>query len=575
MQSSSVSSDFTEKLLNFENVSPADNEIASLMDTTVRHEEPSGHTSTLFTVPITVILTTIPPPAHFFNPLPQQATPTPTLTTSEATTIFPALLDFASVFKFNDRVTKLETDLSEMKQVDQYAQAISSIPAIEYIDLVDTSVRTIIKEEIKTQLPQILPKAVSDFATHVIEQNVTESLEAVVLAKSSSQPKSTWAAASLLEYEPTKILLDKIEESKSHLRAYYKKKLYDALVESYNTDKDLFDTYGTKRRKSSKEAVSPKDPRSKEGKSSSSSKVKKNQEFDTGNNDEQPDDEAASKNDCVTARAEKPPTSFDELIDTPIDFSAFVMNQLNIANLTQEYLVGPAFNLLKGTYKSLTELEYHFEECSKATTERLDWHNPEGKPYPFDLHKPLPLFPDHRGRQVIPQDYFINSDLEYLKGGNLSRQYSTSVSKIKAATYEIKWIEDMVPNLWSPVKVVNDKHDYWDERYDLNVALRMFTRRIIIQRRVEDLQLGVKSYQKKLNLTKPVTFRSNLRNRTAYTAYSDPQGVIYKDQNNRNRLMRTDELHKFSDGTLNDVRTAPHDIASGIRMLIPAKEEME
>ncbi|GJX97986.1 hypothetical protein Tco_0355005 [Tanacetum coccineum] len=36
-----------------------------------------------------------------------------------------------------------------------------------------------------------------------------------------------------------------------------------------------------------------------------------------------------------------------------------------------------------------------------------------------------------------------------------------------------------------------------DERYDLNVALRMYTRRIVIQRRVEDLQLGVESYQKK------------------------------------------------------------------------------
>ncbi|GKF65102.1 hypothetical protein Tco_0188550, partial [Tanacetum coccineum] len=46
MQSSSVSSDFTEKLLNFKNVSPADNEIASLMDTTVYNEEPSGQTST-------------------------------------------------------------------------------------------------------------------------------------------------------------------------------------------------------------------------------------------------------------------------------------------------------------------------------------------------------------------------------------------------------------------------------------------------------------------------------------------------------------------------------------------------
>ncbi|GKA44696.1 hypothetical protein Tco_0737492 [Tanacetum coccineum] len=44
------------------------------------------------------------------------------------------------------------------------------------------------------------------------------------------------------------------------------------------------------------------------------------------------------------------------------------------------------------------------------------------------------------------------------------------------------------------------------------------------------------------------------------------KGVIYKDQNNKNRLMRADELHKFSDGTLNDVQTALHDIAKGIRM---------
>ncbi|GJR80436.1 hypothetical protein Tco_0151221 [Tanacetum coccineum] len=105
-----------------------------------------------------------------------------------------------------------------------------------------------------------------------------------------------------------------------------------------------------------------------------------------------------------------------------------------------------------------------------------------------------------------------------------------------------------------------------DERYDLNVALRMFTRRIVIQRRVEDLQLGVESYQKKLNLTMPDTFRSNLINKTTYTAYSDPKGVIYKDQMNRNRLMRADELHKFSDGTLDDVWSALNDIAKGIRM---------
>ncbi|GKE84643.1 hypothetical protein Tco_1558385, partial [Tanacetum coccineum] len=105
-----------------------------------------------------------------------------------------------------------------------------------------------------------------------------------------------------------------------------------------------------------------------------------------------------------------------------------------------------------------------------------------------------------------------------------------------------------------------------DERYALNVALRMSTRQIFIQRRVEDLQFGVESYQKKLNLTKPDTFRSNLRNGTTYTAYLDPKGVIYKDQNNINRLVHADELHKFSDGAHDDVRTALNDIAKGIRM---------
>ncbi|GKE29147.1 hypothetical protein Tco_1444531, partial [Tanacetum coccineum] len=84
--------------------------------------------------------------------------------------------------------------------------------------------------------------------------------------------------------------------------------------------------------------------------------------------------------------------------------------------------------------------------------------------------------------------------------------------------------------------------------------------------RVEDLQLGVESYQKKLNLTKPDTFGPDLKKRTSCTTYSDPQGVIYMDQNKRNRLMLTDELHKFSDGTLNHVRTGLHDITSGIRI---------
>ncbi|GJW75864.1 hypothetical protein Tco_0135234 [Tanacetum coccineum] len=88
------------------------------------------------------------------------------------------------------------------------------------------------------------------------------------------------------------------------------------------------------------------------------------------------------------AQAEKPLISFDELMSTPIDFSAYVMNHLKIDNLTQEHLIRQAFNLLKGTFKSHVE-----------------------------LNKPLPLIME-QGRQVVPVDYFINNDLEYLRGGS-------------------------------------------------------------------------------------------------------------------------------------------------------------
>nr|GFC18559.1 hypothetical protein [Tanacetum cinerariifolium] len=89
----------------------------------------------------------------------------------------------------------------------------------------------------------------------------------------------------------------------------------------------------------------------------------------------------------------------------------------------------------------------------------------------------------------------------------------------------------------------------------------MFTRSIVIKRRVEDLQLGVESYQKKFNLTKPDTYRTDLRRREAYTTYSNPRGFIYQNKDKKNRLMWIDELHKFSDGTLNDVRNAIDDHA--------------
>nr|GEV85754.1 hypothetical protein [Tanacetum cinerariifolium] len=93
---------------------------------------------------------------------------------------------------------------------------------------------------------------------------------------------------------------------------------------------------------------------------------------------------------------------------------------------------------------------------------------------------------------------------------------------------------------------------------DFIVALRMFTRILIIKRQVEDLQLGVESYQKKLNITTPQQTFPEIEFKDLYTPSYKPPGVIYEDLNKQKRVMRADELYKFSDETLKKVRDELH-----------------
>ncbi|GJW56167.1 hypothetical protein Tco_0102898 [Tanacetum coccineum] len=203
------------------------------------------------------------------------------------------------------------------------------------------------------------------------------------------------------------------------------------------------------------------------------------------------------------------------------------------------------------------------------------------------------MIPNSQGYKVIPFDHFINNDLEYLSGGVSSRKYTTSVTKTKAADYgHIKWIEDLVPNrMWSQVPVNYDKHALWgishwgqkqQQFYGLVVngesARDVYSkRRIIAVTKIEIVEwhnykhldwitVRLESYQKKLNLTKQDTYRSDLKRREAYSAYSNPRGFIYQNKDKKNKLMRIDKLHKFSDSTLNDVQTALDDRLKGIQM---------
>nr|GEW84145.1 hypothetical protein [Tanacetum cinerariifolium] len=191
---------------------------------------------------------------------------------------------------------------------------------------------------------------------------------------------------------------------------------------------------------------------------------------------------------------------FNEMMDNPLDFSAFMMNQLKVDTLTLELLAGPTTELKKGSCKILVELEYFLEKVYKETTNQLDWNNPEGR--------------------VVPQ-----AELMQLQLRRPRMEIMGTLNGLKT------WFQ-------TPRGVQH----------------------------VEDLQLGVKSYQKKLNLTRPDTYKSDLHRFPTYSAYPNPRGFIYQNKDKHNRLMRIDELNKFSDGTLNDVRTALDDILKRIRM---------
>ncbi|GKC41111.1 hypothetical protein Tco_1058833, partial [Tanacetum coccineum] len=298
----------------------------------------------------------------------------------------------------------------------------------DFINKLDDNIKKIIKdqvkEQVKTQVSKILPN---------IEKTVNEQLKAEVLTCSSNESKTSHAiAANLSELEMKKILIDNMENTVS-----FKRRRDD---EDKDKEPSAGSNRGSKRRRAGKELELTSEPKEKTSKTTSKSTKGSRSHHKSA-------DELAQHPDWFQKPA-KPPTldrdwnktlhaahgpvqpwlstlaqkedtreSFNELMDTPLDFLTFVMNRLKVDTLIPELLAGPTFELMKGSCKSLVELEYFFEEVYKATTNQLEWNNPEGQQYPYDLRKPLPLISNSQGRHVIPFDHFINNDLVYLSGG--------------------------------------------------------------------------------------------------------------------------------------------------------------
>ncbi|GJR25205.1 hypothetical protein Tco_0973732 [Tanacetum coccineum] len=66
----------------------------------------------------------------------------------------------------------------------------------------------------------------------------------------------------------------------------------------------------------------------------------------------------------------------------------------------------------------------------------------------------------------------------------------------------------------------------YDKRM-LSIAVKLWTRKLVIRQRVEDFQLSIKSYQKQLNLTKPGWDAKGYEFKHEYTIIESPLAVVF------------------------------------------------
>ncbi|GJR97843.1 hypothetical protein Tco_0270017 [Tanacetum coccineum] len=209
----------------------------------------------------------------------------------------------------------------------------------------------------------------------------------------------------------------------------------------------------------------------------------------------------------------------------------------------------------------------------------------------YNVSKPLPLG-GPPGQVTIQSDFFFNKDLEYLRYGRKGGRLALSISKMKAAYYPDVGLEQMVPDqMWieeeckyhiaaiavrthmrilSVVRI--EVFSLYGYDYMKKIVLRRadLNEHIIAERdfkylyptdfkdlqRVEDFQLGIESYQTQLNLTKPRWDATGFEYKHDFTVIDSPRAIIFRDKYGVQMIMRFNEIHKFSDGTLQQIDEA-------------------
>nr|GEU65385.1 hypothetical protein [Tanacetum cinerariifolium] len=501
----------------------------------------------------------------------------PTLPTTIPSNITQNLPNFALLFRFDYRLRSLEQNFSEVMQTNQFAGAVSAIPRIiqhymdqrmnevvqvaiqlqsdrlreeaqkendEFLRTVDENIKKIIKEQVKeqvkAQVSKILPR---------IEQAVNKQLEAEVLTRSSHSSRTSYAvAADLSEMELKKILIEKMERNKSIQRSDAQRNLYKALVDACESKNIILDTYGEtitlKRRRDDDE---DKDEEPFAGPDRGSKRRREGKKPES----------AITPSETATKSAGRSTTRYRSR-QVSASESAFANEPLQTTSQMEEpsHLEFETCADDQPIVKSSQHPEW-FPHLKKPPSPDRDWNK--------TLPTPLPLIPDNRGRRVIPFAHFINNDLEYLRGGTNRLQQACPLGSLplgrkRQQFYGFAVNRESARNVYSKrriIAVTELKILEWHSYKHLDW---------IIVRRDDDKLYKFKEGDFKRLRVQDIEDMLLLLVQSKLTNLTVKERFAFNNKDKQNRLMRIDELHKFSDGTLTDVRTALDDRLKGIRM---------
>ncbi|GKC81190.1 hypothetical protein Tco_1136907, partial [Tanacetum coccineum] len=163
------------------------------------------------------------------------------------------------------------------------------------------------------------------------------------------------------------------------------------------------------------------------------------------------------------------------------------------------------------------------------------------------------FYPDVGLEQLVPDQFWIKEECKY----DIAAMYGISHWWFQRQQFYIDRFSSEGDRRAVQTHMQRDfKYMSPNGKEVLTTAVNLWTRNLVIRQRVEDFQLGIESYQTQLNLTKPRWDATGFEFKHDYTVIDSPRAVTFRDRYGVQMIMRFNEIHKFSDGTLQQIDEA-------------------